>query len=136
MTVDCFSAQSYEKIESKTKKLFLFLPRWSELAIFDGKITKKVEIIEQMAQNSRHLLYHHLFLGNNIADDLANKFFCVKPRRGVKITGRLRKPEGLIRIQTGVECVAERSTKPLLRRATGNISPEGPTEFLSPRRGF
>jgi len=48
--------------------------------------------------------------GNNIADDLANKFFCVKTRRGVKITGRLRKPEGLIRIQTGVECVAERST--------------------------
>ena len=53
MTVDCFSAQSYEKIESKTKKLFLFLPRWSELAIFDGKITEKGEIIEQMAQFRR-----------------------------------------------------------------------------------
>jgi hypothetical protein len=26
--------------------------------------------------------------GNDIADDLAYKFFCVKPRRGVKITGR------------------------------------------------
>ena len=53
-----------------------------------------------------------------IADDLAYKFFCVKPRRGVKITGKLRKPEGLIRIQTGVECVAERSTEPLLGMST------------------
>ena len=43
------------------------------------------------------------------------------------------KAEGLTRIQAGG---GVRSTKPLLKSAHNNKSAEGPTEFLSPRRGF
>ena len=35
--------QSYEKSRAKQKNSFLFLPRWSKFAIFDGRVTKKRE---------------------------------------------------------------------------------------------
>ena len=38
----CKFLQSYEKSSAKQRNLFLFLPRWSKFAIFDGKVTKKV----------------------------------------------------------------------------------------------
>ena len=38
-----FCRQSYEKSRAKQRNLFLFLPRRSNFAIFDGKVTKKRE---------------------------------------------------------------------------------------------
>ena len=35
--------QSYEKSRAKQRKSFLFLPRRSKFAIFDGKVTKSRE---------------------------------------------------------------------------------------------
>jgi hypothetical protein len=50
-------AQSYEKVESKTKEFILFLPRRSKFAIFDGKVTKKNNIINTIVRYLDFFLY-------------------------------------------------------------------------------
>ena len=46
--------QSYEKSSAKQRNSFLFLPRQSNFAIFDGKVTKKREKCKRKARFSFH----------------------------------------------------------------------------------